>query len=70
MIQDIETLLPTIKQKIHSCVVMTKMEDRHRVMMISDINCEIGDIQIIISKLRNEIEMCNYYCTHKTSNKI
>lgn len=64
IISDIEKRLPTIKQKLHNCIVMNKMEDRHRIMLISDVNSEIGDIQTILNKLKVEIDQCNYFCSH------
>ena len=57
-------LKPTIKQKLHNCIVMNKMEYRHRIMLISDVNSEIGDIQTILNKLKVEIDQCNYFCSH------
>lgn len=64
IIHNIEKQLPTIKDKLHSYILMNRMEDRHKYMVISDINSELGDIQIMLHKLKMEIDICNFYCSH------
>ncbi len=64
LITNIENQLPSIQQKLHNCVV-GKMEDRHRVMIVCDINAELSDIHIILKSIKTELDVCNYICSHK-----
>jgi hypothetical protein len=64
IITRIENQLPSIQQKLHNCFV-GKMEDRHRVMIVCDINRELSDIHIMLNSIKNELDVCNYICSHK-----